>query len=98
MSANVQESTAVRGGKSYGYQGQVESAPASGGLEQQKQRLMTDIEAFLDSLVGRVGTNGASVDTPPPSSSSATTSGTGKPATGAASSTTGQPSTSSSGT
>ena len=88
MSANVQESTAVREGKTYGYQGQREStataAATDTGLEQQKQRLMTDIEAFLDSLVMRVGggAEGGGAPATTPSGGGTGTPATGTPATG----------------
>ena len=84
MSTNLME------GKTYGYQSQQPAGPSEAaaglGLEQQKQKLMCDIETFLDSLVAQVGRGeGGTATTPTPSTGAGASSGgpsTGTPATG----------------
>jgi len=85
MTMNVKESAVAQEGKTYGYQGQSEStatAPVTdAGLEQQKERLMTDFEAFFESLLRQVGggatEGGGGAATTAPSSGSAGTPATG---------------------
>ena len=86
-------STTATEGKTYGYQTEQPAAPsettASTGLEQQKQKLMTDIEDFLDALVARAGAKGGAAATPatvPTGTTNVPTKGapaTGAPTTGA---------------
>lgn len=82
MSTNVQEQQ----GKTYAYEAQTSTTPlpAGSGLEQQKQKLMTDIEDFLDSLVAKMErpTAGGTVIAPTTGTSSTEVPSTVAPTTG----------------